>query len=240
MPLSLKEVQPATHYEVLIRMLDLQGEIIPPGVFIPASEHYGLMHKMDRWVISRTFEMLRCWEDQSTAVERIMLGINLSGNSVMEEDMSDYIFEQMNRYRIDPKTVYFEVTETAAIHQLKRAEHFILEMKALGFRFALDDFGSGMSSFSYLKSLPVDFLKIDGQFVVGLVENKIDLAMVEAMQSVSMVMGMESIAEYVESEQVASDLSKIGVDYAQGYHFDQPRPLSDILQIDCPSEVGQE
>ena len=219
------------HYEVLIRMLDPSGEIIPPGVFIPASERYGLVRQMDRWVLNKTFELLACRKEQRPQSKPVMLGVNLSGTSVMEEDLNGYIYEKMKLHDLDPSSVYFEVTETAAIHQLKKAQNFIEEMKRLGFKFALDDFGSGMSSFSYLKSLPVDYLKIDGQFVVGLVENKIDQAMVKAMQSVSMVMGMESIAEFVEDEHIVEDLKKIGVSYAQGYYYDKPKPLEEILGI---------
>ncbi len=220
------------HYEVLIRMLDQNGEVIRPDVFIPASERYGLMRQMDRWVLANTFETLQRREQRYPDANPVMLGINLSGASVVEEDLYEYIYEQLKKYQLDTSSVYFEVTETAAIHQLKKAEKFITEMKQLGFRFALDDFGSGMSSFSYLKSLPVDYLKIDGQFVVGLVENKIDRAMVKAMQSVSMVMGMESIAEFVEDEHVVADLKKIGINYAQGYFFDKPKPLESILGLD--------
>jgi diguanylate cyclase (GGDEF)-like protein len=220
------------HYEVLIRMLDPEGNIIRPDIFIPASERYGLMRQMDRWVLASTFQKLQRRAREYPDARPVMLGINLSGASVVEEDLYEYIYEQMKVYQLDTNSVYFEVTETAAIHQLKKAETFIIEMKQLGFRFALDDFGSGMSSFSYLKSLPVDYLKIDGQFVVGLVENKIDQAMVKAMQSVSMVMGMESIAEYVEDEYVAADLKKIGINYAQGYFFDEPKPLEQVLGLE--------
>lgn len=219
------------HYEVLIRMLDQDGNIIAPGVFIPASERYGLMRQIDRWVLAKTFETLQYRKRVDPDADAVMLGINLSGVSVVEEDLYEYVYEQMNHYQLDTSSVYFEVTETAAIHQLKKAEKFITEMKRLGFRFALDDFGSGMSSFSYLKSLPVDYLKIDGQFVTGLVENKIDRAMVRAMQSVSMVMGMESIAEFVEDEHIVADLEKIGVNYAQGYYYDRPRPLDEVLGL---------
>jgi len=223
--------QRVEHYEVLIRMLAPDGEIIPPDVFIPASERYGLMRQMDRWVLSKTFETLQRRRELQLDKVPVMLGVNLSGASIIEEDLYEFVYEQMKKYQLDPDSVYFEVTETAAIHQLKKAENFIREMKGLGFRFALDDFGSGMSSFSYLKSLPVDYLKIDGQFVVGLVENKIDRAMVKAMQSVSMVMGMESIAECVENEHVVADLKKIGVNYAQGYFFDEPKPIEEVFAL---------
>ncbi len=223
--------QPIQHYEVLIRMLDQNGELIAPNVFIPASERYGLMRQIDRWVLDKTFETLRHRKKMDPDAAPVMLGINLSGTSVVEEDLYEYVYEQVKRYQLDTNSIYFEVTETAAIHQLKKAEKFITEMKRLGFRFALDDFGSGMSSFSYLKSLPVDYLKIDGQFVLGVVENKIDRAMVKAMQSVSMVMGMESIAEFVEDEHIVADLKKIGVNYAQGYFYDKPRPLDEVLGL---------
>lgn len=224
-----QQAAPQEHYEVLVRMLGPDGKLVYPDVFIPACERYGLMRQVDRWVLSKTFETLQRREIEFPDAPPVVLGINLSGASVVEEDLYEHIYEQMKQYNLKTNSVYFEVTETAAIHQLKKAEKFITEMKRLGFRFALDDFGSGMSSFSYLKSLPVDYLKIDGQFVVGVVENKIDRAMVRAMQSVSMVMGMESIAEYVEDENIVADLKKIGVNYAQGYYFDRPKPIEEAL-----------
>ena len=225
------EGQPVDHYELLIRMVDKDGAIISPSVFIPASEQYGLMKQIDRWVLTNAFETLQRYRQQQPEANPIRLGVNLSGLSIVDEDLSEFIYEEMVRCQLDTSSIYFEVTETAAIHQLQKASVFIRAMKELGFRFALDDFGSGMSSFSYLKSLPVDYLKIDGQFVVGLVDNKIDRAMVKAMQSVSMVMGMESIAEFVEEQAVVDDLKRIGVDYAQGYHFDRPKPLEEVLQL---------
>lgn len=227
-------VNQSKHYEVLIRMLDSSGNIVRPDLFIPASERFGLMRQIDRWVISNTFAALQQWCREQKARGgslKLSLGINLSGSSVMEEDLYDYIYEEMKRFKVDPDNIYFEITETAAIRQLNKAQHFIKSMQNLGFKFALDDFGSGMASFSYLRSLPVDYLKIDGQFVVGMVENKIDQAMVKSMQEISSVMGMESIAEFVESEQIVKVLQNMEVTYAQGYYYDQPKPLNEVLKL---------
>lgn len=222
------------HFEILIRLIDLDGKVISPGVFLPACECYHLMPTIDRWVIKETFRYLselRC--KGSNGSKQVIVGINLSGSTVMDEELFPYILEQQKEFNIDPQQVYFEVTETIAITRMQSAKHFLNEMRGYGFRFALDDFGSGMASFSYLKNLPVDLLKIDGQFIKGLVNSQIDRAMVESIQSVSSVMNMGSIAEFVENQEVHYELEKIGVDFAQGYFHSAPKPIAEIIGVTC-------
>jgi len=214
-----------SHYEVLLRMLDEDGSILSPGVFIPAAERFGLMGEVDRWVVRTAFQAMA--QDPG-----LHLAINLSGLSLQDDDIVSYIGGLLKESRIDAKRVCFEITETAAISNLGRAVNFVQEMKALGFLFALDDFGSGMSSFTYLKNLPVDFLKIDGAFVRDIVTDPIDRAFVEAIHRIGQVMGKETIAEYVENAEIMRELNYIGVDFAQGYGVAKPVPLEDLMKAD--------
>ncbi len=230
------------HYEVLIRMLDTEGNLVPPDLFIPACEHYQLMPVVDRWVITESFRFLAklSREGHRGGNKMVVVGINLSGLTVMDEDLNSFILEQQERYRIDSRQVYFEVTETTAIKRLERARSFLHDMRSYGFQFALDDFGTGMSSFSYLKKLPVDLLKIDGQFVTGLKDHdRIDRAMVESIQKVSEVMGMHSIAEYVEDQESFDTLQNIGVDYAQGFYCSPPKPIDEIVGLDFDMLIAE-
>ena len=218
------QANPHKHYEVLIRMLDEDGQIVAPGVFIPAAESFGLMSDVDRWVVRKAFAAL-------TQDNDINLAINLSGLSLQSEGFVDFVREIKASSGVDAARVCFEITETAAISNLSRAQVFFTEMKALGFSFSLDDFGSGMSSFGYLKSLPVDFLKIDGAFVRDIVSDPIDHAFVEAINRIGQVMGKETIAEYVENDEIMQKLIAIGVNYAQGYGVAKPVPLESLLNI---------
>ena len=210
------------HYEVLIRMIDTEDHFISPDLFIPTCERYNLMPKLDRWVINATFAFVdreyrhvENWQDT-------VFGINLSGDSMADGDLLDFIKERIGFYHLPVSSFYFEITETAAISNLSKAVGFVKSLKEFGFLFALDDFGSGLSSFAYLKTFPVDYLKIDGQFVKDILTNKIDLAMVEAIQNIGHTMGLRTIAEFVESEAIMDLLREIGVDYAQGYGIGKP------------------
>ncbi|MBL3601723.1 MAG: EAL domain-containing protein [gamma proteobacterium endosymbiont of Lamellibrachia anaximandri] len=205
--------------EFLLRMLGNKGEIIAPGAFIPAAEHYNLMPEVDRWVVRRAFDYIARQDDESLSF------INLSGNSLSDESFFDFIHEQLREYDLNPRRICFEVTETAAISNLGRAIEFIKEVKKTGCRFAMDDFGSGMSSFSYLRSIPIDFLKIDGSFVKNMAQDPMDLAIVEAINGIGHVAGVRTIAEFVENEEVREKLRTIGVNYGQGYGIERPRPL---------------
>jgi EAL domain-containing protein (putative c-di-GMP-specific phosphodiesterase class I) len=221
------------HYEVLLRLRADDGTIIAPGDFIPAAERYNLMPAIDRWVVQNLFiqqgEALRC-ATRDTGCDRLV-AINLSGASFSDGQFLDFVRAQFRAHAIPPERVCFEITETAAIANLTHATHFMKELRALGCRFSLDDFGSGLSSFGYLKNLPVDFLKIDGALVRHVADNPIDLAMVEAINGIGHVMGMRTIAEFVENQAIREKLVTIGVDYVQGYGVEMPRPL-------IPARIG--
>ncbi|TVO72447.1 bifunctional diguanylate cyclase/phosphodiesterase [Sedimenticola selenatireducens] len=218
--------QESGHYEVLIRMLDESGDLVPPGAFIPAAERFGLMPRIDRWVVKQVFDLIK-HDYEALVLGGYRFAINLSGGSVNDEDTLVYISQKMSEFRIPDGMISFEITETAAIANLSSATHFIRTLKKAGCRFSLDDFGSGLSSFAYLKNLPVDYLKIDGAFIRDLADDPIDLAMVQAINQIGQVMGLKTIAEFVESESVLKKLSEVGVDYAQGYGIARPEPLCD-------------
>jgi diguanylate cyclase (GGDEF)-like protein/PAS domain S-box-containing protein len=220
------------HYEVLLRLRDEEGNLIPPMTFIPAAERYGLMHLIDRWVIRTLFatqgEHYRdIWKRCQIQGEscNALYAINLSGASINDDRFIEFLHEQFALYQIPPQQICFEITETLAIANLTKASQFIKELQRLGCHFALDDFGSGMCSFSYLKNLPVDYLKIDGEFIRNIVDNPIDAAIVEAMTRISHLMGMKVIAEFVESDDILERIKVIGLDYAQGYGISKPHPL---------------
>lgn len=222
----VKKANKSGHYEVLIRMLDESGELVPPGAFIPAAERFGLMPRIDRWVVKQVFNLIR-HEYKKLVLGGFRFAINLSGGSVNDEDTLLFISQNMAEYRIPAGMISFEITETAAIANLSSATHFIRTLKKAGCSFSLDDFGSGLSSFAYLKNLPVDYLKIDGAFVRDLVDDPIDYAMVQAINQIGQVMGLKTIAEFVETEAALERLCEIGVDYAQGYGIARPEPLCD-------------
>ena len=219
-----------THCEILVRLLDERGELVPPMAFIPAAERYNLMPAIDRWVIRSAFATISREQAEGGAVFEIC-AINVSGGSIGDEGFLDYVREQFARFAVRPQSICFEITETAAIARLDKATHFINELKSLGCRFSLDDFGAGMSSFAYLKHLPVDFLKIDGGFVKNMADDPIDRAMVEAINSVGHITGKQTIAEFVDGERVIALLREIGVDFAQGYGVAKPRPFGPRLQV---------
>gem|GEM_PF-1879039 len=218
----------ALHYELLIRLTDPQGDLIMPASFIPAAERYGLMTSLDRWMISTAFHSYNDIFGQDSGVQ---IAINLSGNSLNDDSLLDFIKGEINKTEIQPSNVCFEITETAAISNLDQVSQLILELKRIGCRFALDDFGSGLSSFTYLKNLPVDYLKIDGSFVHDMIDDTIDHAMVEAINQVGHIMGIGTIAECAESQEVVNMLRELGVDYAQGYAMGKPAPIESLKQL---------
>ena len=218
------------HCEILIRMLDEKGELVPPMAFIPAAERYNLMPSIDRWVIRNAFAIIARQRAEKEGAPGIF-AINLSGASIGDERFLDYVREQFTHFAVPPKSICFEITETAAIARLDKATDFINQLKSLGCLFSLDDFGAGMSSFAYLKHLPVDFLKIDGGFVKDMADDPIDRAMVEAINSVGHVMGKKTIAEFVDGERVIRLLREMGVDYAQGYGVAKPRLFGPRLRV---------
>lgn len=234
------------HYEILLRMLNEAGEIVAPGSFMPAAERYNLMPAIDRWVIRKLFSSLansglkmgnpKFNGKAQIPIQKSLYAINLSGASINDDTFIEFLQNQFTFYRIPPQIICFEITETVAIANLSKAVQFIQELKKLGCCFALDDFGSGMCSFAYLKNLPVDYLKIDGYFVKDIANDPIADAMVEAINRIGHIMGIKTIAEFVSNETILQRIKEIGVDYAQGYFITKPQPLTEILSNLIASE----
>jgi EAL domain-containing protein (putative c-di-GMP-specific phosphodiesterase class I) len=217
------------HFETLVRYRDSKGHIVPPGAFLPAAERYNLASALDRAVISLLFEWIA---KKPNFLDNLSLcSINLSGISLSDESLLAFISEQFSEWAIPTHKICFEITETAAIANLSYATKFINHLRERGCAFSLDDFGSGLSSFAYLKNLPVDFLKIDGLFVKDIVHDEVDLAMVRAINEVGHIMDKKTIAEFVENEQIFNLLNELGVDYAQGYGIGKPVPLDELTLI---------
>jgi diguanylate cyclase (GGDEF)-like protein/PAS domain S-box-containing protein len=211
------------HIEILLRLIDEDGNLVLPGNFLPAAERYNIMPEIDRWVIKTAFSR---YHDLALKLGTpLVCAINLSGTSLNAEGLLDFIREQMRVYDLPRGAVCFEITETAAINNLRRAAQFMKEVKELGFRFALDDFGTGTSSFGYLRSLPVDYLKIDGSFVEDIANDSLDKAMTETINRIGHIMGMKTVGEFAATEAVIGMLRSMGVDFAQGYGFEKPQPL---------------
>ncbi|WP_455208607.1 EAL domain-containing protein [Kaarinaea lacus] len=223
-PLAADSTEPS-HYELLIRAVDSNGKIELPATFIPAAERYGMMATIDRWVIHSAFyRYVELFEPS----DNIKIAINLSGNSLADSSLLQYVRKNIIESGMPAQNVCFEITETAAISNLEQARTFITELKELGCQFALDDFGSGLSSFTYLKNLAVDYLKIDGSFVRDMIHDPINQAMVAAINEVGHVMGIQTIAECAESPAIITQLTQLGVDYAQGYAISTPMPIEVI------------
>ncbi len=215
------------HYELLVRMRGADGRITAPGHFLPTAERFNLIPRLDRWVLSTALDWLTRHPEH---LERLFLcGINLSGQSLADDEFIRTVLQQFDKTGVPAGKICFEITETAAIVNMSKAVRFISSLKARGCLFSLDDFGSGLSSFAYLKNLPVDFLKIDGQFVKDITDDATDLEMVRSINGIGHVMGKKTIAEFVESRPILDRLREIGVDYAQGYAVGRPRPLSQLV-----------
>lgn len=221
------------YYEVLLRLQDEAGKIVSPGEFIPAAERYDLMHLLDRWVIRTLFAWLGKNDCQAgkhlhKPEHDCLYSINLSGTSLNDDEFLDFVQEQFLLHSIPPQIICFEITETVAISNLNKARQFIHQLKAIGCCFALDDFGSGMSSFGYLKSLPINYLKIDGIFIKDICRSEVDCEIVEAIHRIAHVMGIQTVAEWVENNEVLMKLRTLGIDYAQGYGIAKPCPLEGL------------
>ncbi len=208
------------HYELLLRMRDEKGELVGPNQFIPAAERYNLMSTLDRWVIHEALSELADRSNDGKA--KYTIAINLSGTSLSEDRFLDFVIDELEKQKLPEGAICFEITETAAISNLARVVHFMQALKKLGCMFSLDDFGSGLSSFTYLKNLPVDYLKIDGQFISNVAEDSVDESMVKAIHEVGSAMGIETIAERVETRKVLEKLGSLGVEFAQGYYIARP------------------
>ncbi len=213
-------------FELLLRMADENGRLVAPNAFLPAAERYDLATLLDVWVLDAAFDWLG--SDPSRLDAARLCSINLSGQSLGDLEFLKRIIRGLEERQIPPERICFEITETAAIANLAHASRFIRSLRGLGCRFALDDFGTGFSSFAYLKNLPVDFLKIDRLFVQGVIEDRVDSAVIKSMVEIGRLTGKRTIAEGVETNSVLRMLERLGVDYAQGYHLGQPQPLEDF------------
>jgi EAL domain-containing protein (putative c-di-GMP-specific phosphodiesterase class I) len=229
-----------SHVELLLRLRDEHGKLVQPGSFMPAAERYGVMPLIDRWVIRNAFALLAARLGASEPAGISSCAINLSGATFGDDDFVDYVRRQFEIYPVPPEMICFEITETSAIANLPSAKRLIQALKKLGCRFSLDDFGTGMSSFSYLKHLPVDVIKIDGGFITEMLNSKVDRAMVEMIVHLAKVMGKSTVAEFVESDEILCALREIGVDYAQGYAIGKPLPFESVypLTADARREVA--
>jgi EAL domain-containing protein (putative c-di-GMP-specific phosphodiesterase class I) len=210
------------HYELLLRLLEPTGKILSPRSFIPAAERYGMMKEIDRWVIVNA---LSAYTQEYGNSSDIVFSINLSGNSLNDDDLLAWILTQLRESKVAPERICFEITETAAIRNLSQAKQIINSLKVEGCQFALDDFGSGLSSFAYVKHLPVDFLKIDGSFVSDTEQDTTASAMVAAINEMGHVLGIRTIAEHVENTATLEIMRNIGVDYVQGHAVGEPTVL---------------
>ena len=217
------------HYEILLRLQLQNGSIVPPGAFLPAAERYNSATRIDKWVVTHTLQWLSRHADKLEYINSI--SINLSGQSLGNEILLEHIVKLFNEGDVPTEKITFEITETAAIANLQNATTFISRLKRYGSQFALDDFGSGLSSFAYLKNLQVDVLKIDGMFVKDMLDDPIDAAMVSSINEIGHLMGLKTIAEFVESDEIMERLREIGVDFAQGYALGKPEPINNMHKL---------
>ncbi len=231
------------HYEVLLRMKGQNGQIIPPMAFIPIAERYHLMNQIDRWVIRTLFATQgHHYRKRGRIAQQndhaSLYAINLSGETLNDLNFVQFIKEQLDLHQIPPQFICFEITETVAIANLPQAKLMITQLQELGCCFALDDFGSGMSSFAYLKNLPVDFIKIDGIVIRELLDNPINSAIIQSFHQVAQVMGIATIAESVDSESKLVQLKSLGIDYAQGYWIAKPQPLPKLQLLTTNQDIA--
>jgi EAL domain-containing protein (putative c-di-GMP-specific phosphodiesterase class I) len=216
-------------FELLLRMVGDRNEIIPPGKFLPAADRYQLMPSIDRWVVRRSCELLGA-HSAAVGEEIARFAVNLSGQSLQDDTFLDFVVEQIKACGVAPGVLCFELTETATVGNLAKAQLFIRKLQDLGCQFALDDFGTGVSSLAYLKDLSVNYLKIDGSFVRDVLDNPRSESMIKAISQLAKVMCMETIAEYVESDALRARVADLGVDYGQGFAMGKVQRLEDLLQ----------
>jgi diguanylate cyclase (GGDEF)-like protein/PAS domain S-box-containing protein len=221
------------HFELMLRLRDESGTLVTPAEFIPAAERYNVMPAIDRWVVRRALD--RLVHRIGAGVKPFTIAVNLSGTSLNDERFLEYLIAELSNSDLAAGAMCFEITETAAIANLGNVVYFMRELKSRGCHFALDDFGSGLSSFMYLKTLPVDYLKIDGQFVENVTRDPVDRSMVEAISQVGKAMGIQTIAERVESAEVLAELGRLGIGYAQGFHIARPRSTREFPYLREPS-----
>lgn len=225
------------HLQILLRMIDEDGNLIEPGSFLPAAERYNLMTAIDRWVVQTTYAQYRTVAAR-LADQFLTCAINISGASLHDDTFTAFIRDQARSHSLPPGAICFEITETAALNNLRKAGQFMQDAKTMGFCLALDNFGSGTSFFGYLRNLPVDYLKIDGGFVKDMVVDPLDQAMTETINRIGHIVGVKTVAKSVESDAIIDKLKAIGVDFAQGSAIDLPRPLSEAGKTNIPASRG--
>lgn len=225
---ALQEENTRPRYEVLLRMLDERGNVLSPDRFLSAAERYQMMTSIDRWVVRETTNMLRNADNQ-LEINLASFSINVSTQSMMDEDFAGFVEQQVIESGIAPDTFCFEITETSVIRDLHRAQELLRRLRRLGCRLALDDFGTGQCSFAYLKDIPVQYIKIDGAFIRDILDNPLSLAIVESVAKIGKVINAHTVAEYVETEHILDCVRTAGIDFAQGYRIGKPRPLTEIL-----------
>jgi EAL domain-containing protein (putative c-di-GMP-specific phosphodiesterase class I) len=220
-------------YEILVRLIDDAGNIVHPSTFLPVAERYQLMSALDRWVLHQSLVMLK---GMRARLGPALAGfnINLSGQSLGEAGFRDFLVQELRASGVPPHWICFEITETATVANLSRATELLGALKGLGCQFALDDFGSGLSSFAYLKNLPVDYLKIDGAFIRDMLHDRADHAMVASIHQLAHLLGIKTVAEYVENDAILAAVAALGIDYAQGYGIATPTDLADVLASLAP------
>jgi diguanylate cyclase (GGDEF)-like protein/PAS domain S-box-containing protein len=214
------------HFELMLRLRDESGTIVAPAEFVPAAERYNVMPSIDRWVVRQALD--RVVHRVESGVKPFTVAVNLSGTSLNDERFLEFLIAELSATQLATGAMCFEITETAAIENLSSVVYFMRELKSRGCHFALDDFGSGLSSFMYLKTLPVDYLKIDGQFVENVTRDPIDRSMVAAISQVGKAMGIQTIAERVESPEVLAELGRLGIGFAQGFYIAKPRSTAEF------------
>lgn len=224
---ALQNPEERPHYEVLVRLLEADGTLVMPGQFLPTAERFGLAPQVDRLVFDELYDFLTA--NPSLTETSSAFSINLSGASISENELLSHIIATIRNGPVPPGLLHFEVTETAAVSSINEARHFMHQLRGIGSRVILDDFGRGLSSFAYLKNLPVDMLKIDGLFVREILEDYTDHTMVRMINELAHSLGLETIAEYIETEQVKSCIQQLGIDYGQGFHMARPGPIAALL-----------
>ena len=227
-PIASLDGRGADRYELLVRMLDEDGSVIPPGAFLPVAERFGLIAEIDMWMIRQAIALI---EKEQIEGRKVVLEVNLSGHSICDPELPELIEAELTKAPIDPAQLVFEITETAAIANMDEARALATRIRRWGCRFALDDFGAGFGSFYYLKYLPVDYLKIDGEFIRNLDSSEIDQRMVSAMVEIARALGLRTVAEFVENAEILERLREFGVDFAQGYHVGKPVPIKELAPV---------
>ena len=231
---AVRHASSRANYEILIRMKSNDGEIIEPASFLTAAERYNKMINIDRWVVEESLAILAA--NPRFLKQTGYCSINLSSQSLTDADFLDFVIDQFSAYEGLASKICFEITETAAIINMLQASRYIAILRGMGLRFALDDFGSGLSSFEYLKTLPIDYLKIDGMFVKDIVTDPIDRAMVKSIHEIGSVMNKKTVAEFVENTDILDELRIIGVNYVQGYAVGMPIPLEELITAQLKKE----